>query len=485
LTDSDDPSNLAAMLRTEFPFAIERWSQRLLAFLLGEGLLGFLAILAVALVLAPNFFNLPPGGAAANAIEAAQWAIIAWFAVEYLVALGFAKDRRAFLRNPWRLVDVVTIVVPLASALPGVSRGLRSSPVLRLVRLVRLVTLGVRASGIVVRHRPTRAAQALSAGPAQVLRLEETPAPASVAADWPELLRWLRAREEGWYHVANPSPDELRQLAAAAELPPAFLETNFVAAMHPHLASGRDYAAFFVWLPEIDATGHVDRRATLLIAWKNRLLSLSRRPAHLIERLAPASATIGETEMPFPIRALGELAQQVVRENEIVVARFEQDLHALEEVSVRESRPEFFERTFRLKKELSAAQSDLWRFKAALAELGQRRDAAPGMTDAAQEQFTRLAANAEYLYETIVNTREEVLSVIDLHLNVVSFDMNRVMRLLAVVSCLGLIPAVIGGLFGMNLVDNPWPFTLPQVAFVVCFGMIVGLYFFFVKGWLR
>ena len=32
------------------------------------------------------------------------------------------------------------------------------------------------------------------------------------------------------------------------------------------------------------------------------------------------------------------------------------------------------------------------------------------------------------------------------------------------VSVLGLIPAVIGGLFGMNLIDNPWPITLPQVA---------------------
>jgi Mg2+ and Co2+ transporter CorA len=59
------------------------------------------------------------------------------------------------------------------------------------------------------------------------------------------------------------------------------------------------------------------------------------------------------------------------------------------------------------------------------------------------------------------------------------------MRVLAVVSVLGLIPSVIGGLFGMNLADNPWPFTLPQVAFSVCLGMIVALYLFFIKGWLR
>jgi Mg2+ and Co2+ transporter CorA len=63
--------------------------------------------------------------------------------------------------------------------------------------------------------------------------------------------------------------------------------------------------------------------------------------------------------------------------------------------------------------------------------------------------------------------------------------MNRVMRILAVVSVLGLFPAVIGGLFGMNLIDNPWHFTLPQVAFAICFLMVSCLYFFFVKGWLR
>jgi len=63
--------------------------------------------------------------------------------------------------------------------------------------------------------------------------------------------------------------------------------------------------------------------------------------------------------------------------------------------------------------------------------------------------------------------------------------MNRVMRVLAVASVIGLIPGVVGGLFGMNLAGNPWPMTLPQVASAVGFSMIVCLYFFFVKGWLR
>jgi Mg2+ and Co2+ transporter CorA len=177
--------------------------------------------------------------------------------------------------------------------------------------------------------------------------------------------------------------------------------------------------------------------------------------------------------------------EHVMRQNERLVGAFEHELRELEDVPVRESRPGFFERTFRLKKELSNTQADLWRLKAVLAEVADGRAALPGMPEGGAETFRRLATNAEYHYDTIINTREEVLSVIELHLNIVSFDMNRVMRVLAVVSVLGLIPAVIGGLFGMNLIDNPWPFTLPQVAFAICFGMVTCLYFFFVKGWLR
>jgi len=70
--------------------------------------------------------------------------------------------------------------------------------------------------------------------------------------------------------------------------------------------------------------------------------------------------------------------------------------------------------------------------------------------------------------------------VIDLHLNVVSFEMNRVMRVLAVIGALGLIPAIVGG-----LIAPPSMLALPQVIFLVFFGMVIGLYFFLIKGWLR
>ena len=90
-------------------------------------------------------------------LGAIQWLIVGLFAIEYSLALTWSQDRRAFLRDPWRWLDLATVVVPLATVLPSVSSLLRSSMLLRLVRLVRIVTFSMRASGMIVRHEAHRA----------------------------------------------------------------------------------------------------------------------------------------------------------------------------------------------------------------------------------------------------------------------------------------------------------------------------------------
>jgi Mg2+ and Co2+ transporter CorA len=207
------------------------------------------------------------------------------------------------------------------------------------------------------------------------------------------------------------------------------------------------------------------RNGLLLLATSKTLFTFSGHSTDLQAEVAATFSRVSIPESPFPSRVVLAFLRVVLDRNEDVVGRFERELARLEEVPVRESRSDSLERTFRLKKELSAAQSDLWRLKGLLAALAENRATLPGIGAEARELFLGgLVNDAEYLYETVVNTREGLLSLIDLHLNVVSFEMNRVMRVLAVVSVLGLIPAVIGGLLGMNLVDNPWPATLPQIA---------------------
>jgi Mg2+ and Co2+ transporter CorA len=470
------------MLRSEFRFPFERWPQRLLATLLGEAFMGFLAIVSAALTLFPMLFVLKPG--VAEGIDGAQWLIIGWFGFEYLFAFASARAKAAFLLSPWRLLDLATILIPLATLLPSVTTALRSSPVLRLVRLVRLITLGVRVSGLTARHRGMREVTKTSHGPVKVTLIADAPEFAPKSASWDDLMKWLRTPGREWFHVTHPRREQLAEVTAALGLPEGFLENHLFGANYPHLASTRDFVSLFMWLPEMNSPTEIERDGILCLLHGDSLLSFSRGPTKLSEHLKPVAAEEAE-KTPFALRMLGLVMDRVMHQNERLIGAFEQELRALEDVPIRESSPGFFERTFRLKKELSTTQADLWRLKAIVADAGNGRIPLRTKSDAAVEVFRRLSTTTDYLYDTVVNVRDEVVSVIELHLNIVSFDMNRVMRVLAVVSVLGLIPAVIGGLFGMNLADNPWPFTLPQVTFVVAFGMVLCLYFFFVKGWLR
>jgi voltage-gated potassium channel len=76
--------------------------------------------------------------------QAADWVIWSAFAIEYVLALALAKDRRRFVVSAWLSLLVVVVSFPLLPALFGMVRLARLARVFRLVRLVafgaRLVT---------------------------------------------------------------------------------------------------------------------------------------------------------------------------------------------------------------------------------------------------------------------------------------------------------------------------------------------------------
>ena len=129
---------------------------------------------------------------------------------------------------------------------------------------------------------------------------------------------------------------------------------------------------------------------------EKRLLSFSQKPTALLTSIRAGPHHTGAEVRPFAERTTTAFFRAALRQNEQLVGVFTQDLHALEEVPVRDSRAEFFERTFRLKKELSVAQADLWRLKSLLVEIAELRAALPGMRAEAAPEFQRLADDAAF-----------------------------------------------------------------------------------------
>jgi Mg2+ and Co2+ transporter CorA len=457
--------------------------------------MGFFAIIALALAIAAMVFDLTLHED--EVLDAFEWAIVSLFALEYVVNLARAKDRLAFVVSGWRVLDLVIIVGPVATIILHGVDPLRATPAV--LRLLRVIVFSARLGGLAVRD-PRRAAPPAVPEVAKISVFRGSGPPRS--ATWEEVRKGLMTPPaDEWYHASGLDKAQVAEIARDAGISPAFAQT-LGETEYPRVEVYDRFSALFTWIPHLgledDAT--VERKGVLLFATDYALLTVAKHGIDLQDDLVAVMDDMALPKGTFATRTILGIMKLVLRRYEEVAGHLERHARALELAPVRDSRPEFLEKTFRIQRQVSAIKSDLWRLKGILEAISEGRLSFHGLSnapvaDAAPEKVAeRRAANeylrvlideADYVYETVFNAREGLLSLIDLHLNVVSFEMNKVMRVLAVVSAMGLVPTVVGGLLGMNVIGNPWQVTLPEVTFGVATAMILLLYVFLVKGWLR
>jgi Mg2+ and Co2+ transporter CorA len=295
--------------------------------------------------------------------------------------------------------------------------------------------------------------------------------------EWNTLLAWAASPAPEWHHASGLAADRLEEVASASGVSHALVEAALHESSYPRIESGARWTALTVSLP--DPEDVLRRDPILLLVSGSDILSLVRHPLDLPE--PPA----GPGALAWGPRCALHVLGRVLDRNEDLAGRLEREVRALEELPAAESPAQFFEQTFRLKRSLSTAKGDLWRLRGLLEMLADGRRTLPGLGPEQGTLLRRLAEQADYLYETVDGILDALLSLIDLHINIAAHDMNRFMRLLAIVSALALIPAITGGLLGMNLGDSPWPMTLGQVAFCTLILMLGVLYAFQAKGWIR
>ena len=444
---------------------------RFLARCLNEPVMGFLALAALSGGIAPMLFAVPAW--LEQTIAVGEWIIIGLFALEYVVHLALAPDKRAYVLNPWRIVDAVIVIAPLASLLPWAPDFLRSSPALRVLRLARVLLFGARARHALVAGADMGITQKGPAGPVRVATLGPNDTEPQ-GADWNALLEWVKKPDERWVHAANLDEARIKEISPDIELPDVMIDAALRESSYPRLEAKERWCAFAVSLP-----GGKDEPRTpiLLLVCEKHLLSLSLHDVAIQSRPA-------YEDVPWGTRCALHVIRTVLDRNESHAAQVERDLREIERLDPSRSPEKFFQDVFRLKRQLSLAKGDLWRLKNLLALLAEGRREMPGL-GGDNACLKHLSEQADYLHETVDKAHEQLLTLLDLHLNIASYDVNRFMRLLAVVSSLALIPTIIGGLLGMNVAGNPWPVTLSQVAFGTFVLMLCVLYAFFAKGWLR
>lgn len=135
------------MLRMKQPSPQERWERRTQTPLLVLAL-GFAVAYAVPIVL-PD-----ASPAVHSACRHAEWVVWAAFAADYLVRMGLAQSKRAFVRTHW--LDLVAVVLPMiqplrllrvVSTLMLVGRRARMAPQIRLTTYVAGSVVGLLMFG--------------------------------------------------------------------------------------------------------------------------------------------------------------------------------------------------------------------------------------------------------------------------------------------------------------------------------------------------
>lgn len=441
--------------------------------LLSEPVMGFLALAALVFGVTPELF--PMSERLHRLLTIGEWVVVALFALEYAVHWLLAPSKRAYMLNPWRVLDLVIIVAPLVSLIPGTPEAARSSPALRVLRLARAVLAGTRASARLRQHAVADA-RPLPHGPPVVTRLQADE-PQATGLDWAALLAWLGGTPRGWLHASNLEPARVEELVRVTRLSRLMIDNALGDASYPRLEVGPKWVTFSLAMPRAEG-GH---ESLLMLIGEECVLSLTRyrsesRTPFVVPPPAPRA---------WPVRAVLSVVRQSLGRHEDIVGRTERELRALDELPADESPGDFFERVFALRKRIGGSKADLLRLRGILRAVAEGRRPLPGLGSEERDDMARVADDADYLHETADGVREALLSLLDLHLNVSGYGMNRFMRLLAIVSALAIIPTLVGGLMGMNLIDNPWPATLAQVAFGTFIAMTCVLYIFLAKGWLK
>jgi len=404
-----------------------------LARLFNEGVMGLLALVALATALGPMVFDVGPD--VERALTVVEWVLVGAFAAEFFIQGAVAQDFPAWIRSPWRIVDVVTVLGPVVALLPQVSDLASGSLMLRMLRVGRAVAFGTRAGSVAVR-KSQRSAHTIPGRAAFSVIAEGDLLP--VTSDWDSFLAWTREPgPSSWAHAWNLDRQRFRELARGAGLSGQDLERLLDDDGHGKVREGARCAALVLQMPTVPDTGFPEVRWHRLLAviTDRGLLTAMTDSVELQKSVALEGAPL--SNLSFRARITCALLSLARDRHKLIAQRFDEEARRLEAL---EEGNDLLRGTFRLRHEISAAALDLWHVKGLVRALADGKTKLRGLDLKDEKYVDDLAEETESLHQTVIELKEELKSLIELHINLKSFEMNKFLKLLAVVSFLGLIP---------------------------------------------
>jgi Mg2+ and Co2+ transporter CorA len=290
-----------------------------------------------------------------------------------------------------------------------------------------------------------------------------------------------------WQDFTSVREKDLAKLHRWTGIPLSLLEQALKERAFPWAQSHGDSAA--VYLKILERRRSTTHPKQIFIAWKwifivskdHHLLTFSGSPLHAPDQIA-RDALSGSNALT-PAEITYRFCEDALSEIEETLRAFEDELEYTGSLTISEQPASFLPATFKLKKESVKIHSWLLHTRDVLNSIVTGKVVLHGMEDGSR--FSSLLDRASYLYDISDDTTENVSSLTDYYFNATSFQMGRVMKLIAVLTALAIIPTIVGGLLGANLIGTPWPISLAQMVTIVGIAMLATAWVFYRLGWFK
>lgn len=301
---------------------------------------------------------------------------------------------------------------------------------------------------------------------------------------------------------------ELEEIAGALQLPPKLFRQRFYRTLLPRIDTIGRYTSLFFWWPRLarykDFAPGLIKRVPLFVLVSNEqtivVLGEIASPClpcsslcffgtggpcdglvKLLRETMVDQQPVEMTPLQRPLVALLSVIASVYRTiaEQMQVAKVKVNPALMTEA-------EFLTLNFQLQHESARVLRNLRHNHKMLLGLQQLSGTLFQFSESASVTLKDLVDDIEEISDMAEEILEQLKSIVNMRVSLGSLKIDKVMRLLAVCSTLGLIPTIISSFLGMNLAPAQGLFviSLTQVAFIVASIMSMVVYLFYAQGWL-
>ena len=456
--------------------------------ILSDRFMAFLSIVLIPIILFPLFIDF--SSQYLDFFDICDAAIVLLFVAEYFSKLYLAKSRWEYFKSPWHLVDLVIVAFSFAQYLPLLGLNIKGSPalLLRLLRLPRALAVTGRVTGSRMRSTPVASVEGRKE-PDTLIRSVDANGPHD-ALTWDELSAHLASREQEWIDIEEVSETGIRQLSRILRIAERHFKSAVVDEIFPHIDYVQHASFIFLKTGEVeypvraDSYMKISQSGLVVICSGTKIITLSPHRLNLFSTVTELLPDHLENAN-FVLSTLYGLLDYTLKVYKSIFSEIELEVVRIGNTPRSKLPKDFLERMYQLNKEVARLVSNLVHFKNLMNILISKRVPLEGFNDEAKEAFSVLLDEANFQNEIADDLTENLHSLIDLYINQTSFDTNRILKILAVIAGVSVIPAAVSGLLGTNLLDTPYGADLWEVVLVTAISVAFVTYTFIKLGWLK